>query len=178
MYSFLGGPRSGFTRRLPPRNPPAPTQLLPGGQQKIKPLRPLTGLVSILDEVGAALGAAHRRQLVHRDIKPENIFLVTRESDEIAKVLDFGLAKFVPNSTEQPTADTAPGAVVGTLRYMSPEQRLGEAAHHAWDLWALAVVTYEMLTGAYPFEGVRQRNAPSASEARVMKWGNERTAHA
>jgi tRNA A-37 threonylcarbamoyl transferase component Bud32 len=110
------------------------------------------GLVSVLDEVGAALGAAHRRQLVHRDIKPENIFLVTRESDEIAKVLDFGLAKFVSNSTEQPTADTAPGAVLGTVRYMSPEQRRGEAAHHAWDLWALAVVTYEMLTGAYPFE--------------------------
>jgi eukaryotic-like serine/threonine-protein kinase len=110
------------------------------------------GILTILDEVGAALGAAHRRHLVHRDIKPENIFLVTIESGEIAKVLDFGLAKFVSTSAEQPTVDTAPGAVLGTLRYMSPEQRRGEAAHHAWDLWALAVVTYEMLTGAYPFE--------------------------
>jgi eukaryotic-like serine/threonine-protein kinase len=109
-------------------------------------------IVSILSEVGAALGAAHRRHLVHRDIKPENIFLVTIESGEITKVLDFGLAKFVSNSTEQPTVDTAPGAVLGTLRYMSPEQRRGGAAHHTWDLWALAVVTYEMLTGANPFE--------------------------
>jgi tRNA A-37 threonylcarbamoyl transferase component Bud32 len=117
-------------------------------QKRLTPAR----IRSILGEVGAALGAAHRRCLVHRDIKPENIFLATTESCEIAKVLDFGLAKFVSNSKEQPTVDTAPGAVLGTLRYMSPEQRRGEEAHHAWDLWALAVVTYEMLTGAYPFE--------------------------
>lgn len=109
-------------------------------------------ILTILDEVGAALGAAHRRHLVHRDIKPENIFLATIESGEIAKMLDFGLAKVVSNLTEQPTVDTAPGAVLGTLRYMSPEQRRGEVAHHAWDLWSLAVVTYEMLTGAHPFE--------------------------
>jgi hypothetical protein len=109
-------------------------------------------MLNILDEVGAALGAAHRRHLVHRDIKPENIFLVTVESGAVAKVLDFGLAKFVSNCTEERTVDTAPGAVLGTLRYMSPEQRRGKEAHHSWDLWALAVVSYEMLTGAYPFE--------------------------
>jgi hypothetical protein len=110
------------------------------------------GMISILHEVGAALGAAHSRHLVHRDIKPENIFLATIESGEVAKLLDFGLAKSVSNTTAQQTVDTAPGAVLGTLRYMSPEQRRGEAAHPAWDLWALAVVSYEMLTGSYPFE--------------------------
>jgi eukaryotic-like serine/threonine-protein kinase len=110
----------------------------------------------ILRDVCSALSAAHRRHLVHRDLKPENIFLVVVESGEVAKVLDFGLAKFLSNFTQQPTADTAPGAILGTLRYMSPEQRRGQDPHQAWDLWALAVVTYEMVTGAYPFED----NAP------------------
>ena len=114
---------------------------------------PAARTLSILRHVCAALDAAHRRQLVHRDLKPENIFLVAGESAETAKVLDFGIAKFLPIATQQLTVDTAPGAVLGTLRYMSPEQSRGEDARPAWDLWALAVVTYEMLTGAYPFEG-------------------------
>jgi len=106
--------------------------------------------LAILRGVCAAVDAAHRRQLIHRDLKPENIFLVHGEPGEIAKVLDFGIAKFLPTATQQPTADTATGALVGTLRYMSPEQWRGEEAHPAWDLWALAVVAYEMLTGAHP----------------------------
>jgi tRNA A-37 threonylcarbamoyl transferase component Bud32 len=117
-------------------------------QKRFAPAHVLT----ILRDVCAALSAAHRRHLVHRDLKPENIFLVTVEPGEVTKLLDFGIAKFLSNSTEQPTVDTAAGAVLGTPRYMSPEQRRGESAHHAWDLWALAVVTYEMLTGSYPFE--------------------------
>jgi len=114
---------------------------------------PASRVLSILRDVCAALGAAHRRQLVHRDLKPENIFLATTESQETAKVLDFGIAKFLPIATLQITVDTAPGALLGTLRYMSPEQWRGEEARPAWDLWALAVVTYEMLAGAYPFDG-------------------------
>jgi tRNA A-37 threonylcarbamoyl transferase component Bud32 len=107
----------------------------------------------IMRDVCAALEAAHRRQLVHRDLKPENIFLVANESGETAKLLDFGLAKFLSTATQDLTADTAPGAVLGTLRYMSPEQWRGEEARPSWDLWALAVLAYEMLTGAYPFCG-------------------------
>jgi eukaryotic-like serine/threonine-protein kinase len=105
----------------------------------------------VLRDVCAALEAAHRRQLIHRDLKPENIFLVAGETGEAAKILDFGLAKFRSNATQQPTVDTASGAVLGTLRYMSPEQRRGQDPHPSWDLWALAVVAYEILTGAYPF---------------------------
>lgn len=114
---------------------------------------PAARTLSILRHVCSALEAAHCRQLIHRDLKPENIFLVGDESAETAKVLDFGIAKFLPSATQQLTADTAPGAVLGTVRYMSPEQWRGEDASPTWDLWALTVVTYEMLTGAYPFDG-------------------------
>ncbi|HEY6266961.1 MAG TPA: protein kinase [Candidatus Acidoferrum sp.] len=108
-------------------------------------------VLSILRDVCAALEAAHHRQVVHRDLKPENIFLVRSERGNIAKVLDFGIAKFLSTATQQRTADTAPGALLGTLRYMSPEQWLGQQPLPAWDLWAVAVVAYEMLTGTHPF---------------------------
>jgi len=108
-----------------------------------------------------ALEAAHHRQLVHRDLKPENIFLARNEMGEVTKVLDFGLAKFLtallPASVlmQAPTAgatvESAPGRLVGTLLYMSPEQLQGKPVELSWDLWALAVVAYEMLTGNHPF---------------------------
>ncbi len=114
---------------------------------------PASRVLAVLRDACSALGAAHQHQLVHRDLKPENIFLVAGHSGETAKILDFGIAKFLSTATLQLTVDTAPGAVMGTLRYMSREQwRSGEPAA-AWDLWALAVVAYEMLTGTYPFEG-------------------------
>lgn len=115
-------------------------------QQKRLPAR---RALAILRGVCEAVDAAHRRQLIHRDLKPENIFLARGEMGEISKVLDFGIAKFLP-ATTQPTADTGT-ALVGTPYYMAPEQLRGEPVHPAWDLWALAVVTYEMLTGAQPF---------------------------
>jgi serine/threonine-protein kinase len=96
--------------------------------------------------------AAHRRQLIHRDLKPENVFLARAETGESPKVLDFGLAKFLPTNSEQ-TLDTDPGALVGTVRYMAPEQLRGQPVAPAWDLWALTIMAYEMLTGAQPFAG-------------------------
>ena len=108
-----------------------------------------------------ALEAAHHRQLVHRDLKPENIFLARNEMGEVTKVLDFGLAKFLTAllpasvlmqaSTAGATVESAPGRLVGTLLYMSPEQLQGKPVELSWDLWALAVVAYEMLTGNHPF---------------------------
>ncbi len=118
-------------------------------EKRLAPLRTL----GILRGVCAAVEAAHRRQLLHRDLKPENIFLVRGDSLETAKVLDFGVAKFLPSATQQATADTGTGMLVGTLQYMSPEQLRGEVVHASWDLWALAVIAYEMLTGAPPFAG-------------------------
>jgi len=108
--------------------------------------------LEILRGVCAAVDAAHRRQIIHRDLKPENVFLTRVETGECTKVLDFGLAKFLPSGSEQ-TLDTDPGALVGTVRYMAPEQLRGQPVDPAWDLWALSVMTYEMLTGAQPFVG-------------------------
>ena len=108
----------------------------------------------ILRGVCAAVEAAHRRQLIHRDLKPENIFLAEGgdASGEVVKVLDFGIAKFLgPAGNDAATRLTAAtGVVVGTPAYMSPEQRLGGSPDVQWDLWALAVVAYELLTGHIP----------------------------
>ncbi len=130
-------------------------------EKRVEPQRTL----AIMRGVCGAVEAAHRRPLAHRDLKPENIFLAQAEAGEIAKVLDFGVAKFLSplmQATalmEAPTgapatADTGPGMLVGTWPYMSPEQLQGEPVELSWDLWALAVVAYEMLTGALPFTSV------------------------
>ena len=117
-------------------------------QKRLAPPR----VVEIMRGVCAAVQAAHRRQLVHRDLKPENIFLARGEAGEVPKVLDFGIAKFLPEALQE-TADTQSGALIGTLAYMAPEQLRGQPVDPSWDLWALAVVTHEMLTGVRPFAG-------------------------
>jgi serine/threonine-protein kinase len=113
--------------------------------------------LEIFRGVCAAVDAAHHRQLIHRDLKPENIFLTRMEEGkgEIVKVLDFGIAKFLTahdgDAPTQAAAETGTGVLVGTLAYMSPEQLLGENPSVLWDLWALAVIAYEMLAGEMPF---------------------------
>jgi tRNA A-37 threonylcarbamoyl transferase component Bud32 len=110
-------------------------------------------IMDVVSGVSAGLEAAHENGLVHRDLKPENIFLARSGGREVAKILDFGLAKFLvlPTETFAPTVGTVTGILVGTPQYMSPNQLSGEAASAAWDIWALAVIAYEMLTGAHPF---------------------------
>lgn len=113
--------------------------------------------VNIFRGVCAAVEAAHRRQLIHRDLKPENIFLArgADEAGEIVKVLDFGIAKFLPafdgDTVTRITDETHTGMILGTPAYMSPEQLTGQRPALSWDLWALSVVAYETLTGARPF---------------------------
>jgi hypothetical protein len=108
----------------------------------------------VLRDVCAAVDAAHRQHLLHRDLKPENIFLVRTGNVEVAKILDFGVVKpIAPTDTTLSVAQTGPGLLVGTLKYMSPEQLRGEKPAESWDVWAMAVVAYEMLTGAHPFGG-------------------------
>ncbi len=124
--------------------------------QREKRLAPAR-VLDILRGACAAVDAAHRRNLIHRDLKPENIFLARTESGELPKVLDFGVAKFLPAESQatQATrdADTGAGQLVGTFRYMSPEQLSAQPVDPYWDLWSLGVVAYEMLAGAHPFAG-------------------------
>src|SRR6266567_2687338 len=114
--------------------------------------------LSIAIDVAKALEATHAAGIVHRDIKPENIML---RPDGYVKVLDFGIAKLTERqapmvSTEAATmmkVQTAPGVVLGTVHYMSPEQARGQEVDARTDIWSLGAVLYEMVAGRPPVEG-------------------------
>jgi non-specific serine/threonine protein kinase len=124
-----------------------------------KPL-PLDALLDLGTQMADALTVAHAKGIVHRDIKPANIFIT--ESGHV-KILDFGLAKQVPQvratvNVEGSTADedphlTSPGAALGTVAYMSPEQVRGEEVDARTDLFSLGIVLYEAATGRQAFSG-------------------------
>jgi serine/threonine-protein kinase len=127
-------------------------------QKRLTPARTLM----ILRELAAAVDAAHARQLVHRDLKPENVFLAGDGKDRV-KLLDFGLAKSLAGDSEGETAAvTSAGVIVGTVHYMGPDQLRGQTADTSWDLWAVAVMTYEMFAGALPFPGATMADYQSA----------------
>lgn len=107
---------------------------------------------SVVGQVCRALSKAHAMGIVHRDLKPENIFLVRDDDREIAKVLDFGIAKSRTQDLGG-SSNTKTGAMLGTPYYMSPEQAQGtKQVDSRTDLWALAVIAFQALTGRLPFE--------------------------
>ena len=114
---------------------------------------PLDEALQIAGQTASALAAAHDKGIVHRDLKPENLFLVSRANGgDLVKVLDFGIAKLRPDMAGK-HIQTLPGAVVGTPRYMSPEQCLGVTSiDHRTDIYSLGIILFEMLCGEPPFK--------------------------
>ena len=124
--------------------------------------------VEIVRQVAAGLTAAHElpEPVVHRDLKPDNILLkVTRDGTDWVKVVDFGIAKAVKRDTQ---LLTTPGLVVGTPRYMSPEQLTGGTVDVRSDIYALGMIAFQMLTGRMPFV------SSSSDEEATIQWSLQR----
>ena len=112
-------------------------------------------LDKVFGEVARAVAVAHEVGVIHRDLKPGNVFIAREGGHEVTKVLDFGIAKLLDQQLSSPTGKgTHTGIMLGTPHYMSPEQARGNRRiDHRTDLWALAVLAFECLTGKQPFEG-------------------------
>lgn len=110
-----------------------------------------TEALNIVAEIAEGLAAAHQRKIIHRDLKPENVMSVSRGDDEARYVvLDFGLARALDAGGVPLTRE---GAILGTPQYMSPEATRGEATSTESDVYGLAVILYELLSGSPPFFG-------------------------
>lgn len=122
--------------------------------------------VHLVGQVCRSLSEAHELGIVHRDVKPDNIFLVHRDDDpDFVKVLDFGIAKVMAGEDSDDDLTQA-GRIVGTPRYMAPEQALGLPVDHRADIYSMGVLLYHLLTGTPPFRD-------SSSAMLMMKHAHE-----
>jgi eukaryotic-like serine/threonine-protein kinase len=110
----------------------------------------LTTFAPLFRQIVKGLEVAHAAGIVHRDLKPSNVFLATEGTDEVVKIVDFGVARETKSSLVEDK--TSSGVVVGSPHHMSPEQARGERVDHRSDIWALGVLAYRVLTGVKPFE--------------------------
>jgi serine/threonine-protein kinase len=139
-----------------------------GRRLEREPVLPPGRAVEIVRQIGAGLTAAHElpEPVVHRDLKPDNILLkATRDGSDWVKIVDFGIAKAAKRETQ---LLTTPGLVVGTPRYMSPEQLTGGTIDVRSDIYALAMIAFQMLTGRMPFSS----SAPE--EESSIQWALQR----
>jgi Tol biopolymer transport system component/predicted Ser/Thr protein kinase len=138
------------------------------GESPRGPLR-LEQALAIARQIADALEAAHEKNIVHRDLKPGNVKI---KPDGIVKVLDFGLAtQSVAREGEETTETmTAPGTILGTAAYMSPEQAQGKPVDKRADIWAFGVVLYEMLTGRRMFQGETVSDTLAAVLTKEPEW--------
>lgn len=123
---------------------------------------PVDEAIDVVRQILAGLAAAHQLGLVHRDIKLDNVFLHrTASRERVVKLLDFGVAKVLAGRDSRapapPTLPTADGAIVGTPRYVSPEQVLGKGIDHRADIYATGLVLYTLVCGRGPFDDVRKQ---------------------
>jgi eukaryotic-like serine/threonine-protein kinase len=119
--------------------------------ERLRTLSPVA-TAAIMSQVARAMSKAHEAGIVHRDLKPDNIFLVKNDDEEVAKVLDFGIAKAAGQQLG-PSSSTRTGALLGTPYYMSPEQAEGNRlVDFRTDIWALGVIAFECILGRRPFE--------------------------
>jgi serine/threonine-protein kinase len=103
-------------------------------------------------QLAAGLGHAHDHGLVHRDFKTDNVLITMNEGEEVAKILDFGIAVLLEEKHKQSKLTTE-GIVLGTPAFMSPEQAIGDEIDHRADLFSLGIILYELLAGVHPFGG-------------------------
>jgi serine/threonine-protein kinase len=109
-------------------------------------------VAQIISQIARALAKAHEAGLIHRDLKPDNILITRNDDEELVKVLDFGIAKWLGASHQ--SSGTLAGQMLGTPAYMSPEHFANSAnIDHRADLWGLGVIAFECLTGTRPFQG-------------------------